>query len=324
MLRLRTIPTMLLTPGVLVAALVASPAMAQDATQQKTVVEQVQDKAGPADIYDVNADAKADIAKAVARAKKENKRVLLQFGGNWCGWCHKLHDVFKTDAKIARTLLYEYEVVMVDIGHSDKNQDLVTKYEAKIKEAGVPYLTVLNGDGEVVTNQNTSDLEEGDHHDVTKVNDFLTANAATPVSAETVLAEGLAAAKASGKTAFIHLGAPWCGWCHRLEDFMAAHQELFDKYFVDIKIDVDRMEGGRDVAARLRGSESGGIPWIVFQDGAGKALINSDGPEGNIGYPVQEAEIAHFVRMLETVGVPESDRDEFARLLKEAGAKLGH
>lgn len=302
----------------LVAAVLAAPAVAQNTTSDATTVKAQQ---GPADIYDVNADAKADIAAALAKAKKENKRVLLQYGGNWCGWCHKLHKVFKENPQVARTLLYEYEVVMVDIGHSDKNQDLVEKYEAKIKESGVPYLTVLNAEGEVVANQNTGDVEEGDHHDVAKVDEFLTSHAAAPVSAETVLTEGIAQAKAEGKTAFVHLGAPWCGWCHRLEDFMAAHPEMFDKYFVDIKIDTDRMEGGAEVAARLRGGATGGIPWMVFLDGSGKEVINSDGPNGNIGYPVQEAEIAHFVRMLEAVNVSEEDRAEFAKLLDEAGAQ---
>ena len=34
-------------------------------------------------IYNPSADAKADIQKSVAQAKKEGKYVLLQVGGNW-------------------------------------------------------------------------------------------------------------------------------------------------------------------------------------------------------------------------------------------------
>lgn len=34
-------------------------------------------------IYDPMLDAKAEIQKAVAQAKLENKHVLLQIGGNW-------------------------------------------------------------------------------------------------------------------------------------------------------------------------------------------------------------------------------------------------
>ena len=38
-------------------------------------------------LYNPSADAKKDISNVVAQAKKENKHVFLQIGGNWCGWC---------------------------------------------------------------------------------------------------------------------------------------------------------------------------------------------------------------------------------------------
>src|SRR5262245_5817847 len=69
-------------------------------------------KLGP-DIYDRTASGDKQIADALARAKRHNKRVLLQFGANWCGWCHKLHDVFAKDKDIAHVLLFEYEVVLI-------------------------------------------------------------------------------------------------------------------------------------------------------------------------------------------------------------------
>ena len=36
------------------------------------------------------------------------------FGGDWCGWCHKLHELFASDAEIRKILSYEYVLVMVD------------------------------------------------------------------------------------------------------------------------------------------------------------------------------------------------------------------
>ena len=36
------------------------------------------------------------------------------FGGDWCGWCHKLHELFTSDAEIRKILSYEYVLVMVD------------------------------------------------------------------------------------------------------------------------------------------------------------------------------------------------------------------
>src|SRR5689334_4292824 len=44
-------------------------------------------------VYNESADAKADAMAAEARAARDNKRVLLQIGGNWCHWCLLLNDL---------------------------------------------------------------------------------------------------------------------------------------------------------------------------------------------------------------------------------------
>ncbi|MBT5736951.1 MAG: thioredoxin family protein [Planctomycetes bacterium] len=171
------------------------------------------DSPGPeakaADVYDEKANATDDIAAAVARAAKNHKRVLVVYGGNWCGWCVKLDEFFKKDRAVAKTLYYEYEVVKVDIGKFDKNMELVEKYGAQLKKDGVPYLTVLDDKGKAITNQNTGDLEEGDHHDRAKIEAFLKAQKLPPVDAEKALAKALKQASKDGRKVLLHLGAPW-------------------------------------------------------------------------------------------------------------------
>src|SRR6186713_1931255 len=54
----------------------------------------------PAPIYDEKADGAEQIAAALARAKRENRRVLVQWGANWCVWCRALHGLFKGDEAI--------------------------------------------------------------------------------------------------------------------------------------------------------------------------------------------------------------------------------
>src|SRR5262245_22441078 len=93
-------------------------------------------------IYDTSADAGAVIADALRAAQQDNRRVLLMFGGNWCGWCYKLHDLFEKDREIATLVRNEYILVTVDIGRMDKNMDLVNGYGAELTKHGVPFLTV--------------------------------------------------------------------------------------------------------------------------------------------------------------------------------------
>src|SRR5262245_41667101 len=76
--------------AVLLGAIPARPARSQEALKEEELARPT--KREP--IYDEQADAKAQIGAALTKAKRHNTRVLIMFGGNWCGWCYKLHDVF--------------------------------------------------------------------------------------------------------------------------------------------------------------------------------------------------------------------------------------
>ena len=144
-------------------------------------------------IYNPKADAAADIAAAVKKARFEHGRVLVMYGGNWCGWCYKLHDLFKSDKEIATVLRNEYELVMVDV---DTQHKVMDHYVKKSEQHGVPFLTVLDSDGKVLVNQQTGALEDGPKHDPKKVKAFLTKWVSPAADAEKVLADGLARSQA--------------------------------------------------------------------------------------------------------------------------------
>lgn len=122
-------------------------------------------------IYDESADGSKQIADALGIAAKEHKRVLLKFGANWCGWCHKLHRLFETDTNIAAILKSDYVVVMIDVNNGH-NQDTDAKYGHPTR-FGLPVLVVLDADGKQLTTQDSGKLEQGDHHDPDKVIAFL-------------------------------------------------------------------------------------------------------------------------------------------------------
>lgn len=289
-------PSVLLAVGITLLRLPAG-ASAEQSRGDKPVA---QPQAAKPAIYDTTADAKTQIAAALAKAKRENQRVLVMFGGNWCGWCHKLHELFKKDRTIGKALLYEYQLVLVDIGRFDKHMEVAAGYGADLRKAGVPFLTVLDADGKVLANQETGALEAGDRHDPRRVFAFLGKWRAEALDAEKLLSAALARAGAEEKSVFLHLGAPWCSWCRRLENFTARKEiaAILERDFIDLKIDVDRMTHGRQVAQRIRGSNKGGIPWFAILDGQGQVLATSDGPKGNIGFPAQPHEIRHFIGTL--------------------------
>lgn len=268
------------------------------------VAKKAQDPAAKP-VYDEAADAKKDVAAALERAKRENKRVLIQWGANWCSWCKWLAGTMKKDAQLSRAILYEYEVVHVDVGRFDKHMDLAKELGAEFK--AIPYLTVLDADGKTLVQQNTEPFEakvDGkDGHDAKKILAFLVQHQAKPLEAEAVVKAAMETAKAEHKRVFLHFGAPWCGWCHRLEDWMRRPEiaALLQKDFVDCKVDADRMVGGQamlDARRKEVAVDGGGIPWFAFLDADGKVLAHSNGPKGNTGFPYQPEEVEHFVTML--------------------------
>ena len=275
-----------------------------------------------APIYDEKADAEVLLRTALANAKKENRRVLIQWGGNWCPWCHRIHTAFKTDRDVAKLLLYEYDLVLIDIGRREKNMSLAMHYGADLTKNGIPFLTVLDSDGKALVNQPGEPFEkknkEEKGYDTAKLADFLKKHQPGHQDAETVLTAALKQAAGSDKNVFLHFGAPWCGWCRHLDSWLARPDitAIVARDFVELKIDVDRMNNGQELLKRYCASP-GGIPWFVILDSHGKAIVDSVGPKGNIGFPAEDHEIEHFIKMVQKTrrGMTDSDIDHLRESL---------
>ena len=154
----------------MLAALWASPALAQPATGQmgglySAEVHKV--------IYPPAAGAPSEVEHALMMARREHKRVILDFGGNWCPDC-KVLDYYFHQAPNANLLARNFVLVDVNIGRFDKNVDLAKKYGVPLHK-GVPALAVLNAHGRVLYSQKNGEFEDMRHMSPESVTAFLTA-----------------------------------------------------------------------------------------------------------------------------------------------------
>ena len=131
-------------------------------------------------IYPDPGQAKADIAAALESAAATNKRVILDFGGNWCPDCQALYNYFHDDAN--QSIIAEnFIVVYVNIGLRDANLDIAAHYRIPL-EKGVPALAVLGADGQLLFSQRTGEFEAMRHMQPGSVTGFLEQWKAAPRS----------------------------------------------------------------------------------------------------------------------------------------------
>jgi thiol:disulfide interchange protein len=123
------------------------------------------------EIYPDPGQAQTDLAAALKLAAATHKRVLLDFGGNWCGDCQVLDIYFHNETN--RPILdANFVLVHVNIGHMDENVDLAQAYKVPL-ERGVPALAVLSENGKLLFSQRDGQFEAMRRMESSAVTGFL-------------------------------------------------------------------------------------------------------------------------------------------------------
>ncbi len=124
-----------------------------------------------AHLYNPTANATEEIAKAVKQAKKENKFVLIQAGGNWCGWCLRFNKFVNDDAQLDSIVKASFVVYHLNYSKENLNKEVFAKYGYP-QRFGFPVFIILNSDGSRLNTQNSAYLEEGKGYNKDKVFEF--------------------------------------------------------------------------------------------------------------------------------------------------------
>lgn len=123
-------------------------------------------------LYNPEADARADIQHAVTRAQQEDKNVMLQIGGNWCIWCIRFHHLITTNDTLTRLMNAHFIFVPVNYDQHNKNDSIWSELGFP-QRFGFPVFVILDKTGKVIHIQNSAYLEEGPGHSPARVAGFL-------------------------------------------------------------------------------------------------------------------------------------------------------
>jgi thiol:disulfide interchange protein len=123
------------------------------------------------DIYPDPAQAKAGLAAALKTAAHAHKRILLDFGGNWCGDCHVL-DLYLHNPQNMPILDANFVLVHINIGYNDRNTEIARQYDVPL-DKGVPALAALGENGKLLFSQKNGQFEEMGRMQSSTVTEFL-------------------------------------------------------------------------------------------------------------------------------------------------------
>ena len=123
------------------------------------------------DIYPAPGQAQSDLAAGLATSAAAHKRVILDFGDNWCPDCRVL-DLYFHDSVNRPILEANYILVHLNIGRMNENLDIAERYQIPLRK-GVPALAVLGEHGELLYSQRTGEFEAMRGMQSSAVTDFL-------------------------------------------------------------------------------------------------------------------------------------------------------
>jgi thioredoxin-related protein len=126
--------------------------------------------------YNPNQDIRVDVKTAVAKAKAENKHVLIQWGGNWCPWCIRFHNLVTSEPRIDSIMKKDYVYILASVPKEKGKRDfnLYKEFGYPVR-FGFPVFVVLDGNGKQLIIQDSGLLEyaKAPGYDTTKVFTFL-------------------------------------------------------------------------------------------------------------------------------------------------------
>lgn len=120
--------------------------------------------------FDPLRDPKADLSSAMIAAANENKRIILDVGGEWCGWCIYMDKFFYLNPNVDKLRNDNYVWVKVNMSPENENSAFLASYPAP---KGYPHLYVLDETGKLLHSQDTAPLEAGKGYDIAQFTAFL-------------------------------------------------------------------------------------------------------------------------------------------------------
>lgn len=112
----------------------------------------------PAPNFAPHANPVEDLNRAIIAAGQSHRRIVLEIGGDWNKWCHRLDLFFEFHPELRAQRDQNYIWLKINVSGENQNRQFLAGYP---RIADYPHLFVLNPDGRLISSEQLKPLEDG-------------------------------------------------------------------------------------------------------------------------------------------------------------------
>lgn len=106
-------------------------------------------------VYDDKRDPFKDAQAAIMLAQQTQRNVLIEIGGNWCTWCHKMDAFLEKNPNIYQALHNNYVLLKINVSDTNENEAFMKSLPPV---QGYPHMYVSTNTGQMLLSKDTAEL----------------------------------------------------------------------------------------------------------------------------------------------------------------------
>lgn len=106
-------------------------------------------------VYDDKRDPFKDAQAAIKLAQASGRNVLIEIGGTWCTWCHKMDAFLADNPDIYQQLHDNYVLLKISVSDSNENEAFMKSLPPV---QGYPHMYVSTNTGQMLLSKDTAEL----------------------------------------------------------------------------------------------------------------------------------------------------------------------
>lgn len=121
-------------------------------------------------VYDPERNPVSDGIEALKIAKRTNRKVLIEVGGDWCAWCHRLDKFLHSNPRLKNDFFNTFVLLKVNVSDANDNKEFLKVFPPA---NGFPHMYVTDQNGQVLESKDTTDFLENKRYSVSKFYEFI-------------------------------------------------------------------------------------------------------------------------------------------------------